>query len=445
MIPRPTSPPPHRDLLWLLYRVLLVLGAPVWLPWAVTRLLRGSADERRERLGGGTFLPPSGNPRLWFHGVSVGEVEALAPVIRAVEAQIPDAEIVVSSTTVTGRARLEALYPHLLDRRYTPMDLPWTTRRALRRIQPSALILAESELWPALLFGASRRVPVVVVNGRISDQTLPRARRLRRVYRWMLARLTVVGAQTDEDARRLVSLGLPEPRVRVTGNVKFDRSLPKISDAAQTRLRNDLGVGDAPLLVAGSTFAGEDELLLDALAALREDPELRELRLILVPRHPDRASAVEGLIRAAGLRIWRRSQGIAPPPGSHPDANPDVLLVDTVGELASLYSVARVAVVGRSFRMGGGQNPLEPMAYGIPVVYGPRMENFRTIAALAEEAGAARRCVDDQALIPTLREILTQPDMHQTMAAAGPRVLAAHKGAAARSAQLIEQALEIDP
>jgi 3-deoxy-D-manno-octulosonic-acid transferase len=382
----------------------------------------------------------------------VGEVEALVPVVAAATEQIPEAEVVVTATTATGRKRVEALYPQVLHRRFSPVDLPWTTGRALRRIKPSILILAESELWPALLFGAARRVPVVVVNGRISDQTLPRARRLRPLYQWMLHRLTLVGVQTEEDASRLGSLGLAPERLHVTGNVKFDRTLPPVPDEEKVRLRAVLGVGEAPLLVAGSTFAGEDEILLEALASLRATPAsehppsgappLQDLRLILVPRHPDRARTVEAQIRAAGFRVWRRSQGPAPTPGSHPDAEPHVVLVDTMGELAFLYSLARVAFIGRSFRTGGGQNPLEAMAHGIPVVYGPRMENFRTITALAEAGGAARRCQDEDALLATLREILTRPAIHAAMADAGPRVLAAHQGAARRSALLIQQALE---
>jgi 3-deoxy-D-manno-octulosonic-acid transferase len=391
-------------------------------------------------------------PRLWFHGVSVGEVEALAPVVAAAQMHIPDSEVVVSVTTPTGRARVDALYPNILDRRFTPVDLPWTTRRAIARIQPSILVLAESELWPALLVGAARRVPVVVINGRISDQTLPRARRLRLLYRWMLRHLTLVGVQTDEDARRLLDLGLPASRIQVTGNVKFDRALPEVGEEEKHRLREDLGVGGAPLLIAGSTFPGEDELLLRVLAGLRatltsepspshaEVPQ--DLRLVLVPRHPDRADAIEKLIRQSGYRVWRRSHGPAPRPGTHPDAEPDVVLIDTVGELATLYSLGRVAVIGRSFRMGGGQNPLEPMAHGVPVVYGPRMENFRAIAQLAEEAGAARRCPDEEALLPTLHEILTDPTVHAAMSAAGPQVLATHRGAADRSARLIHLALE---
>jgi len=450
MPPPPDLPPTHRDPLWLAYRAALLLLSPVWVLYAAWRLFLGRSREGRpERFGGGRKLPPPPPPpglRAWFHGVSVGETEAMAPVIAAVRDATPDlrAEIVVSATTVTGRARAEALHPDVLERRFTPLDLPWTTARALRRIQPTVLVLGESELWPSLLQQTASRAPVVLVNARLSDRTMPRARRLRPFYRWMLRRLTAVGVQTAEDRARFEELGLDPARITVTGNTKFDRQVPALTPGDRTRLRTELGIGDAPLLVAGSTFPGEDELMLDALEVLRgmgEDAEApgrgtpwADLRLLVAPRHPDRADAVEALVRERGYRVGRRSRGPAGP------ETPDVVILDTVGELAGLYALGHVAVIGRSFRMGGGQNPLEPMAHGVPVVYGPRMENFRQIARQAEEGGAALRCAGEEDLVPTLARILHEPGLHAAMAEAGPRILEAHRGAAQRSARLVIEA-----
>ncbi|TVP45520.1 MAG: DUF1499 domain-containing protein [Gemmatimonadales bacterium] len=449
MRPLPDLPPTHRDPLWLTYRAALLLLSPVWILYAAWRLFLGrSRQGRPERFGGGRRLPPPPplpGLRAWFHGVSVGETEALAPVVAALREATPDvrAEIVVSTTTVTGRARAEALYPDVLERRFTPLDLPWTTARALRRIQPTVLVLGESELWPSLLQQAASRIPVVLVNARLSDRTMPRARRLRPFYRWMLRRLTAAGVQTAEDRDRFEELGLDPARITVTGNTKFDREAPSLTSGDRTRLREELGIGDAPLLVAGSTFPGEDELVLDALAALR-DPDgetgstgWTDLRLLLAPRHPDRADAVEALALGRGFRVWRRSRG---PAGTE---RPDVVILDTVGELAGLYGLGAVAVVGRSFRMGGGQNPLEPMAHGVPVVYGPRMENFRQIARQAEAGGAAIRCAGDEELIPTLARVLREPGLHAAMAEAGPRILREHRGASERSARLIIEAARL--
>jgi 3-deoxy-D-manno-octulosonic-acid transferase len=437
----PPTPPGHRDPTWLLYRLGLVLLAPAWIPYAAWRMLAGGSRKGRpERLGGGRQLPPPPPApaiRAWFHGVSVGEVEALAPVIAAFRSLDPSAQVVVTATTPTGRARAEALYPDALDRRFAPIDLPWTTSRALRRIRPTVLVLGESELWPSLLRQASRTTPVVVVNARISDRTMPRARRVRPLYGWMLGRLTAVGVQTAEDRERFIELGLDPRRVSVTGNTKFDRRVPSPSASELAALRTGLGVGEAPLVVAGSTFPGEDELFLDALGALRarEPSPGLPLRLVLAPRHPTRGDAVEALVRERGFRVWRRSRGPAPR-----GADPDVVLLDTVGELAAVYALARVAVVGRSFRTGGGQNPLEPMAHGVPVVYGPQMENFREIARLAEQGGAAIRCAGDEDLVPALDRLLSDAEHHASMAAAGPRVLDAHRGASERSAELIARA-----
>jgi 3-deoxy-D-manno-octulosonic-acid transferase len=445
----PSLPPSHRDPLWLLWRAALLVLSPVWVPYAAWRLLVGrSRAGRGERFGGGRTLPPpppAPGFRAWLHGVSVGEVQALDPVIRALRERAPGAEFVVSTTTPTGRARAEELYPFALERRFTPIDLPWTASRALRRVRPDVLVLGESELWPSLLQQASARVPVVLVNARLSDRTMPRARRLRPFYRWMLRRLTLAGVQTPEDRARFLELGLDPARIVVTGNTKFDRAVPALDAGARTALRRALGIGDAPLLVGGSTFPGEDELLLDALAALRAEAPgglgtasgSEPLRLLLAPRHPERADAVAELARARGYRVRRRSEGPAPEAASDPAERPDVVVLDTVGELARVYALARVAVVGRSFRTGGGQNPLEPMAHGVPVVYGPMMENFREIARLAEDGGAAIRCRDDDALLPALRSVLTDGGIHGAMADAGPRVLEAHRGASGRSAELI--------
>jgi len=464
--PLPLLPPsfqlPHLsrrvDLVWLLWRLFLLVAAPIWVPYAAWRLMVGrSRLGRTERFGGGTHLPPRPRPPLvrgWFHGVSVGEVEALAPVVSAWLERAPKgSEFVVTSTTVTGRARAEALYPQALypqaiGRRFAPLDLPWTTARALSRIQPSVLVLGESELWPSLLQQASRRAPIVLVNARISDRTLPRALRLRPLYAWMLRRVSAVGVQTPEDRLRFLRLGLDESRIVVTGNTKFDRRIPPLSPEARASLRRELGIGEGLLIVAGSTFAGEDELLLDALLQLRREAggsvanELGSLQLLLAPRHPERAPAVAQLVESKGLRLWRRSLGPFPITQAAGfdagiDAGVDVVLLDTVGELATVYGVADVAVIGRSFRMGGGQNPLEPMAHGTPVVFGPRMENFREIAHLAETGGAAVRCVDEAELAPTLARLLRTPDERARMSQAGPRILREHEGAAARSADLI--------
>ena len=434
---RPPLPPPGwRDPVWVAWILALFLLAPVWVPYAAWRLLRGNSREGRgERFGGGRTLPAPGGLRAWFHGVSVGEVEALAPVIGAFREADPSAEVVVTSTTPTGRARAEALYPGVLDRRFAPLDLPPVTARTLDRIRPGVLVLGESELWPSLLRMTARRAPVVVVNARISDRTLPRARRLRVIYRWMLRHLTAVGVQTPEDRTRFISLGLDPGRVRVTGNTKFDRVIAPLSPEEAGSLREALGVGPAPLLVAGSTFPGEDELVLDALLALRAEAPARPLRLVLAPRHPHRGDEVEAAVRARGLTPWRRSAGPAPQ-----GVAVDVAILDTVGELARVYALARVAVVGRSFRTGGGQNPLEPMALGVPVVYGPQMENFRQIAQLAEAGGAAHRCHGDGELLPALRTILEEPERHRRMASAGPRILGEHQGAGVRSAALILEA-----
>ncbi len=360
----------------------LVLGAPWWL-WrmATTRKYREGLMERLGRIP--KRLDPLlelavDRPLIWLHAVSVGEVLAVTRLVKELESALPNHILVVSTTTRTGQALARE---HFGSNRvfYCPLDLPWAVRAYLNALQPRLLILAETEFWPNLLHSCYRRdIPVVVVNARISNRSWPRYRRLRVFWRPLLSRLSRVLAQSQIDAERLLALGCDPDRVFVAGNLKFDVRAAQESDA--TRLLKSLSAG-LRFVVAGSTLEGEESALMDAWPRLiAADPQLV---LVLAPRHPERFGAVATLLDKAGALSTRRSSWTAdsPAPRFAPRAlRPgEIVLLDTIGELASVYSLASVAFVGGSLVPAGGHNPLEPAQFAVPIVIGPHYANFTAI------------------------------------------------------------------
>ena len=353
----------------------LIAASPWWLwqMFATEKYREGLG----ERLG---FVRPlkgaGGRPAIWIHAVSVGEVLAASRLVTTLDAVLPDYFVAVSTTTRTGQKLARERFGR--DRVfYCPLDLPWAIGAALKARKPAMLVLAETEFWPNLLHGCFKRgIPVVVVNARISDRSWPRYRWLRGLWRPMLRRLTAVLAQSELDAERLRQLGCG--RVSVAGNLKFD--VRTSAESAATELIRRLNPG-LRLLVAGSTLDGEEAMLLSAWPEiLRAEPELA---LILAPRHPERFSTVAGLLERSGF-AWRRRSAM----GSDALVAGEVVLLDSMGELASVYSLADVAFVGGSLVAAGGHNPLEPAQFGVPVAMGEHYANFRSIvdAMLARQA-----------------------------------------------------------
>jgi 3-deoxy-D-manno-octulosonic-acid transferase len=358
----------------------LVVGMPWWLlRMATTQKYREGLRERLGRVPSRLRGPAAGSagerPVLWIHAVSVGEVLAVSRLVKTLDAALPDCRILISTTTRTGQALARERFG--AERVfYCPLDLPWAVRAYLNALKPKLLILAETEFWPNLLNGCFRReIPVAVVNARISDRSWPRYRRLRMLWRPLLSRLSRVLAQSRTDADRLKAIGCLPDRVMVAGNLKFD--VRAAEEAEATRLLRTLATG-LRLVVAGSTLEGEEAALLEAWPRLLEaDPQLA---MILAPRHPERFGAVAALLDKSGVQWVRRSdwrfqraEAIEPlKPGQ-------IVLLDTIGELASVYSLASVAFVGGSLIPAGGHNPLEPAQFGVPIVMGPHYANFRAI------------------------------------------------------------------
>ncbi len=415
----------------------LVAGAPWWL-WrmATTQKYREGLGQRLGRVPE-ALRKADFRPAIWLHAVSVGEVQAVSRLVQELGAALPDHRLMISTTTRTGQALARERFGG--DRVfYCPLDLPWAVRRYLKALEPRMLILAETEFWPNLLNGCFRRgIPVVVVNARISDRSWPRYQMLRRLWRPILERLERVLAQSEVDAERLKALGCRPERVTVAGNLKFD--VRATQEAEATRLLRSRA-RDLRFVVAGSTLEGEEAALLEAWPRLVEaDPNLV---MVLAPRHPERFGAVAALLANSGARWLRRSDWKGKPEGAIVPVEPgQIILMDTIGELASVYSLAAVAFVGGSLIPAGGHNPLEPAQFGIPIVMGPHYANFR---AITDDLCAhdAIRIAPREELAEALTSLLRDTAAASEMGERARRVFQQQAGATARTVDAIRGILE---
>jgi len=414
----------------------LVLSAPWWL-WkmATTHKYREGMTERLGwvRLG---LLKRSFAPLVWVHAVSVGEVLAITRLVRELEVALPGHFIAVSTTTRTGQtlARERFGAGRVF---YCPLDLPWAVRAYLNALKPQMLVLAETEFWPNLLSGCFRRgIPVAVVNARISDRSWPRYRLLRGLWKPFLGRLSRVLAQSETDAERLRAIGCKTDAVSVAGNLKFD--VRAGSEAEATRQLKAMAA-DLRFVVAGSTLEGEEEALLQAWPQLlAADPKLA---MVLAPRHPERFAAVIALLEKSAYQWGRRSAWRGQPESSLQALAPgQIVLLDTIGELASVYSLATAAFVGGSLIPAGGDNPLEPAQFGIPIVMGPHYANFRAITddLLAHQA---LRIADRENLAAVLTGLLLHPDAAREMGDRANNVFAQQSGATVRCVDALRELL----
>jgi len=410
----------------------LVAGAPWWL-WrmATTQKYREGMGERLGRVRAGLAANRDDRrPVIWLHAVSVGEVLAVSRLVGELDHSFPGHRVMVSTTTRTGQALARERFG--ADRVfYCPLDLPWAVRAYLNALRPELLVLAETEFWPNLLLGCFRRgIPVAVVNARISDRSWPRYQMLRRLWRPILGRLGRVLAQSETDAERLRALGCRSEAVSVAGNLKFDVRV--VQEADVTGLLRSAPVR---FLVAGSTLEGEEAALLDAWPRLLEAHP--DLAMILAPRHPERFAAVATLLDRSGFRWIRRSAWkAAPPDPQNPVRQGEILLLDTIGELASIYSLAAVAFVGGSLIPAGGHNPLEPAQFGVPIVMGPHHANFRTITEDLLAREALRIATE---LAQTLGDLLARPDDARAMGARARQVFEQQAGATGRCVKAIRK------
>ncbi len=421
--------------MWL-YNLLLVVASPVWMVLLVWRMAVKAKGRRgvHERLGGWPESAP--NERwIWVHAVSVGEVMAAQPVLNALHTRLPEHRLLLSVLTDGGYETATPLVGKSIDRvAYLPYDLRGLTDRVVRRLKPDCLVVMETELWPNLYDSCRRQgVPVLIANARLSDRSYPVYRRWRLLLRPIWRCVTQILAQSQADAERFVSIGAHPRQVSCAGNTKFDQT-PGAATHTPAEMRTLLGVClDGPLVVVGSTRAeAEEQVVAEALSLVRADHP--DLVVVWAPRHLERTDAVCHALHKYGFDPRRRTE----PTPVEPDRT---LVLDTYGELAGCYVAADVAVIGGSFVPLGGQNLLQPLAVGVPVVHGPYMHNFRDVTELAHRAEVAFPATDAADLAEELRILLGDSDLRAVLRQRAVQLVSANAGAASRVAQAAAEAI----
>jgi 3-deoxy-D-manno-octulosonic-acid transferase len=430
----------------LLYSALYYCLLPLLVLRTLWRSRRAVAYRQRlpERFGLFSPRPDLSRPAIWVHAVSVGETLAAAPLVETLLQQYPAHRLVITTTTPTGSERVRALFGDRVFHVYLPWDLPGCMSRFLARTHPALLLIMETELWPNMLhYSRAAGCRIMLVNARMSERSARGYSRLGGLTQSMLQHLDTAACQTSTDSKRLLTLGLSPSALALTGSIKFDLALDDDLRCRVTSQRQALSDQGRPVVVAASTHADEEALILDAYRGIRE--ALGECLLVLVPRHPERFDEVGALCRREGWQVVRRSAGTLP------GAADDILLGDTMGELLLLLGCATVAIIGGSFlsrggrsrggRSRGGHNPLEAAAWGVPVVAGPDMVNFEDVSQRLILAGAMVQLEGDAGLAPCLIELLEDSTRRQSMGAAGQQVLADNRGATARVMTLVAEQL----
>jgi 3-deoxy-D-manno-octulosonic-acid transferase len=378
---------------------------------------------------------------LWIHAVSVGEVNIATQLIRAIETRLPNLKIVVSTTTSTGMGELRKRLPSHIEKIYYPIDRRKYVSRALRVVNPEAIVLVEAEIWPNFLWSArSRGIPTFLVNARLSDRSFRGYRRFGFLFRQLFRSFAGVGVQNEADRERLLALGSRAEAIRIVGNLKFDGAILTERPAIDVRtLLGQIGVGaNDTIVVAGSTHAGEEAILGRVYQKLRR--EFPSLFLIVVPRHMERGKEAGKDLESLGLRVVYRTELSAEARRTRQEV--DCLLVNTTGELRYFYGPAAIIFVGKSLAGEGGQNPIEPAALRKPIVYGPNMQNFQSIVEAFERENATVQVKDEAGLEAAFRKLLTDSSAREELAGRALKVVQENKGSIDRTVDMIVEQLK---
>ena len=425
---------------YLVYNGLLLLASPIILLVLLAKkrcrrgLLQRFGLESPSRVSGRPNTPD--RPVIWVHAVSLGEVMAVVPLVKELHRRHPDHRFLVSTVTETGREAVEQRLADVAEHRYAPLDFSWVVNKVIGRWQPSLYIFVETELWPNLLRALRReRVPTVLVNGRLSSKSYARQQwgPVRSFYRTMLQMVSLCLMQSDRDVERMVSLGADARLVRRTGNIKFDQPMPELSSPGLSR--SQLGVQDhEQLLVAGSTHPVEEDALVTAYR--RIVTVCPSAVLLIAPRHIERVGQVEAMIREQGFPVQRRSafQKNVAVPGT----GPRVVILDTRGELPSVYREAAVAFVGGTLVPIGGHNLLEPAVWGKPVLFGPYTDHCAEVADLLTQGAGGVRVADVEALTEQVTRLLNNAIVRERMGQAARKVIQQNQGALQRTIEALE-------
>jgi 3-deoxy-D-manno-octulosonic-acid transferase len=372
--------------MYFIYSLLLVLAILVLLPrFLFDALHHGKyVAGLRERLSRLTPLPQDGRPVIWIHCVSVGEAQAARPLVKGLRDRFPQHRLVVSTITQTGQNLAREIFRQDVDRVfYFPFDWSWIVRRTLTSINPAAVLIMETELWPGFLRECSiRQIPVAIVNGRLSAQSFRRYRMIKGFMARVLSSISLAIMQTEADAERLRHLGMDANKTKVSGNLKFDAGTMAVSNSLTAEFRERFQREDTQLILAASTHSPEERIILAAFKHITSTSN-SPVQLMIAPRHPERFTEVAGLIDSAGLRWTRRSA-----PRTSDDLKTQVILLDSIGELQAMYALASVVFVGGSIARSGGHNILEPAAVGACIITGPHTHNFHQIVQTFVKADA---------------------------------------------------------
>lgn len=418
--------------MYFVYSLIYTLVIIVLLPFEYFKRPSGlRAKWLREKLGLFDSFSRQPLPRIWVHAVSVGEVTAAVPLLKKIREKYPSREIILSTITDTGQKVAREKAPQGTRIIYLPFDLPAILNTTLRKTLPEMLIVIETELWPNMFrVFRDNGIPILLLNGRISEKSFRGYKKISFFMRAVLSCVNFFGMQSEESADRIRSLGVEYNRVENLGNFKFDSNRFSSAPVWAERLKG-------PVITAGSTHEGEEELITDVYAELKK--EFADLNLILAPRHPERFKAVADMMRSKGLNFLKRSDfGDKERDPSFISGN--IILLDTVGELSSVYGATNIAVMGKSFRGVGGQNPLEPAGWGKPVVCGPHMENFPVIRDFYKEDAAIE--VDEKDLYAQLKRLLLSPSAAKNIGSRAQELCRKNSGAVEKALEIISTYLD---
>ena len=432
--------------MYSLYSILVVVVAVVASPWFIYQALRYKkyVGSLRQRMG---YLPVSfnmdGDESIWVHAVSVGEVLTARPLISELKRRYPNLRMFLSTTTMAGQQLARRNVPDVDAVFYFPFDFAFVVRRTLDLVRPKLFIMMETEIWPNLLRECrARGIKTAVVNGRLSPRSFPRYRMIRPMMRRVLDHIDRFLVQSEESARRFIDLGADPARVVVTGSLKFD-SLEVSSTALQARARDRVlryfrVPASRPVIVAGSTMKGEEIAVLRAFRRVRATAP--NTLLVLAPRNPERFGEAEQLARQEGWKVSKRSDLAI-------DAEPrvDVVVLDTIGELATIYQIGTVVFVGGSLVATGGHNVLEPAVFGKPIVFGPHMQNFLEIAEAFVSNGAGVQLSGEEQLEEAFLSLMSDPVRRARLGAAARALVEANRGANEKSVTVLSQLLPQEP
>jgi 3-deoxy-D-manno-octulosonic-acid transferase len=419
-------------MIFLIYNTLLTFFLLLTAPYFFVRSLfqkrfRGSMIQRLGFLGKLSLRNP-----IWVHAASVGEVFCCIPLLKRIKKDFPHSEIVLTTMTSTGNEMAKTQLPEAEHILFIPIDHPFILRRVIGRIQPRLLLIAETELWPNLLRSCGRReIPIILFNGRISEKSFRGYLFFKSLFKECLQYVSLSLMQTNEDQDRIIQIGAPSEKTRVVGNLKFDQALPPFTQEAKDLLTRSLGLrGKETIFIAGSTHPGEEEILTNLCKELRKiDPDLI---FILAPRHLNRLEEVERVLRKESLSLIRKTLLTTDQVPSGPKGRPEVILLDTMGELMSLYSLGTLVFIGGSLVPVGGHNPLEPLFFKKCVLFGPYMFHFSEISRrLVEEEGAIQASgIED--LADHMKRLLKDERKRREIGERGYQFLRKHQGATER-------------